>query len=179
MYHFSSSYINDIILELPHKIGKNCKQYTIEKNGELKGRVLASDDFTFIDFERQSLRIDRLRYCLTKKEYDLKNYQTATTTATLEFLNRNNECIVNIMKGSTYFFHKNQAARSILKPKRWLSFEHHLTDSIDTISFLGNTPLTGLPNGIIESTNDLLILPMLAGLSIIEENMRTFYETSG
>jgi hypothetical protein len=58
MFSFSSKFINDIVLELPHKIGKNCKQYTIEKNGNLKGKILASDDFTFIEFENQSLKID-------------------------------------------------------------------------------------------------------------------------
>ena len=179
MYHFSSKYINDVILELPHKIGKNCKQYSIERNGKLKGKILASDDFTFIDFESQSLKIDRLRFCLTEKKYHLKNYQTETTAATLEFLSSGNECILNITEGSTYFFHKNQAARNILNPKTWLSFEHHLTDSIDDISFLGSTPLSSLPNGIIDSTNDQLILPILAGLSIIEESIRTYRETSG
>jgi hypothetical protein len=94
-------------------------------------------------------------------------------------LNSKNECILNIINGSTYFFHKNKVAWNILKPKTWLSFEHHLTDSVDNISFVGNTQLSSLPHGIIDSTNDLLILPILAGISIIEENIRTSRETSG
>jgi len=179
MYQFSSKYIKDIILELPYKIGKNCKQYIIEKNGKTIGKILCSEDFTFIDFEGHSLKIDRLRCYLKDKKYHLKNFQTETIDADLEFLSRYNECILNIRNGSTYFFHKNKASKKILNPKTWLSFEHHLTDSIDDISFLGYQPLNSLPYGIIETTNDLLILPILAGLCIIEENIRTFLENSG
>jgi hypothetical protein len=54
-----------------------------------------------------------------------------------------------------------------------------LTDSIDTISFIGKLPQTNLPSGIIESTNDKLVLPILTGLFILEEKVRKFLENSG
>lgn len=178
MYHFSSKYVNDNVSE-PHKIGKNCKQYTIEKDDILTGRILSSDDFTFIEYEGQSLKIDRIRFSLTERKYIVKNYAIDTISGTLEFLNGNEECIINITDGSSYFFQRNQASRSFLRPKTWLSFDYHLSDSIDDISYLGSTPLGNLPKGIIHATNDFLVLPILLGLFVIEETTRTFLENSG
>lgn len=179
MFQFSSKYINTNHTELPYKIGEHCKQYLVESDGKFIGQVLSSDNFTWIDYGDHSVKIDRLRYCNTQKTYYLNNYKTETVAATIEFLSRNDECIVNINEGSTYFFHKNQADWSLLKPTSWFLFEHHLTDSADDITITGNLPFNGLPSGIIYSTNEQLILPILAGLSIIEEKLRTFNETSG
>jgi hypothetical protein len=116
---------------------------------------------------------------MSNKKYHVINYQAETVSATLEYLNRNSECIISIIKGSTYFFHRNQAVKNIFNPKTWLKFEHHITDSNDDISFLGISPLSNLPSGIIHTTNEKSILVILAGLSIIEENIRTSLETAG
>ena len=179
MYNFSSKYIKDIVLELPHKIGKNCKQYTIEKNGTLQGKIICSEEFTFFEYSGQSLKIDRDKCYFKDKIYYLKNYKTETTDASIEFFGGNREGILNITGGSTYFFHKNKSTKKFFKPKTWLTFEHQLTDSTNTISYLGYTPLNSLPYGKIETTNEQLILPMLVGLCIIEEYLRTFSENSG
>lgn len=179
MYNFSREYIKDIILELPHKIGKNCVEYKVEKNGELLGKILASDDFTFIDFENKTLKIDRDRGCLRNKKYSVINYQEEIVSATLEYLNTSNECIINIKEGSTYFFHKNQAIKKILNPKTWFKFEHHITDSKDDISFFGTYKINYLDSGIIRTTNEKLTLVVLIGLSILDEYIRTSQETAG
>lgn len=178
MYHFSSRYGYDDVLA-PHKIGKNCKQYTIEKGGTLTGRIISSEDFSFVEYNGESLKIDRISCCRSERKYSVKNYAIDAICATMEFFGGKGECIVNITNGSSYFFHRNQASMSLLNPKTWISFEHHLTNSIDDISYLGSTSLSHLSKGIIHSTNDFLVLPMLLGLCVIEEDTRTFLENSG
>jgi hypothetical protein len=179
MYNFKSTYIDDIILELPDKIGRACKQYIVEKNDEIIGIVRSADKFAFIELKNILIQIKRPKFYFNKKIYSLKNFKSEDNIGTLEFLYSKNECILSLTQGSTYFFHQNTANKNILKPKKWFTFEHHLTDSTDIISYLGNHPLNSLPFGKIVTTNDQLILPIVTGLFIIEENIRTFQENSG
>ena len=178
MFNFSCNSVADITYRLPDKIGTNCCEYSVTKNELPLGRVLTCDKFALVFFEDQSLIINRVKFYFKQKKYSIESYKSGETFGSLEFLD-SYECIVSLNQGSSYFFHENRANKKLLNPTTWFNFEHHLTDSVDDICYSGNKPLNGLSKGIIETTNEQLLLPTLIGLFILDEFLRTFQENSG
>ena len=178
MIYFSCNTVADITYRLPDKIGTNCSEYILTNNERVIGKVLTSDKFALLNYENQTLIIKRVKFYFKQKKYSIDCCKTGQTFGKLEFLD-SYECIVSLNKGSTYFFHENRANKKLLNPTTWFNFEHHLTDSVDDICYSGNKPLNGLSKGIIETTNEQLLLPTLVGLFILDEFMRTFQENSG
>ena len=178
MFNFSCINVADITFRLPDKIGTNSCEYSIKKNELPVGRVLTCDKLALVYYENQSLIINRNKFYFKQKKYSIECCKTGETFGNLEFLD-SYECIVSLTKGSCYFFHRNTAKKRFLNPSSWFTFEHHLTDSVDDICYSGNRPLNGLSKGIIETTNEQLLLPTLIGLFILDEFGRTFQENSG
>ena len=179
MYNFSCSHINNLIIEYPHRISKNCKQYDLTKDGKRVGTFLAGDKFSFIEFSDRIIRIDRVKKLFKKDVYSIVDHKNEHFLGSFNFLDNHDECILSLTEESTYFFHRNSFPKKIGNPKTWFSFNYDLTDSKDIITFSGKTSLKNNPTGNIESTNPELLLPTIGGLFIIEENIRRFIENSG
>ena len=176
---FKSKYVVDVVLEYPHRIGKNAKEYLLENNVGYIGKVITTDAFALIYYQNINLIIVRQKFYFKKVIYFLKNFKTNETIGNLEFLQNIGECIFTIVNGSTYFFHKNINVKKLFVPYTWFLYRHILTDSVDTIIIDGKKNWSGLPDGSMVSTNIELILPQLIGLFIIEEGIRVFAENAG
>lgn len=178
MFTFSSKRIDDIVIEYPDKIAHNCRQYKVKKDNYVVGKLYGGDKFTFIEFPDHFLRIDKQKRFIRNTIYSMVDHNSNTFLGGYEFLSNGQECIMSFESNGTFFFHEDISTKKLFKSSTWDLFKNEMTNSSDIIVYEGRT-FRGNNEGIITSTNEELVLPIIAGLFIIEEKYRISSEHAG
>lgn len=179
MYTFISKKIADITLELPDRIATNCHEYTLYRESLHAGKLYGGTNFSFIEYENNLVRIDRNAGFFQKTSYDLFDHRTGSYMGSFKFSNNLKKCTLTLEAGSIFHFHKDSSGKVFYRPSTWNKFRHEMNSEKDMIVYSGRSSDLDIYEGTIETTNETLLLPMLAGIYIIEERLRMLREFSG
>jgi len=176
MFTFTGKKIADIVLELPDNIAVDCHEYNIIREDQFIAKVYGGRKFTFLMFENNLIRIDRIEGFFSPATYTLSNHHTNSYLGEFKFSRNQKEGTLSLLDGNIFFFHTDTSRKVFYKPSTWNQVRYEMTNSSDKIILSGKFIGSTISEGEIETTNTELILPMLVGIYLIEEKARIQFD---
>ncbi len=176
MLTFDGQHIGNIFLtEINQSL--DCYQYEVKKDGRIISTIYCSSLLSLMILPHVTLRVDRERRLLRKNHHKMFNQRTGTLEGTFDFPDwqsaSHTRCIVWFTDNSVYSFNQNNDHRKLLKPKTWNVLRFEMTNSENTICYIGTQSF-----GEIECTNEKNLLPIVSGIFIIDEKFRIMNESN-
>jgi len=185
MLTFHRKFIEDILIKETGKIIKNCKLYNV-LNGDTKvGLFYSGDNYSFVDFNEQKIRIDQNKRFFKRSEYTFLNQYTRELLGHFEipngvYLGEMNSKL-HLLDGPTYQWTQNYSQERPFRSRASNIYSFDLVSKEHNIVYYGKmTPDIAVNyinpdqvfDGEIQSTDESLLLPILIGIYIMEEKFR-------
>ena len=191
MFKFQRTYIGDTFISETNSHIKECKLLHVSDANGRVGKFYSGANFSFIEFEKDKYRIDYIPKLLRMPTYRLVHAHTDEEIGHYEIPN-----VVWLYLEDSFLYLKsytplkmaqNTSHRKLFKSQTRKQYTFELTSQELQIVYKGEVSPAMWPGSILEdqvfegtihSSSPDALLPLFAGLHIIEENFRRIENTT-
>lgn len=185
MFTFDRTFIGDILIKETGNVLKNCKLYEVFNGAKNIGRFYSGGNFSFIETDDRKFRIEQISHFINRTEhllYDQYTQQLIGQFSIPDSLSlKHSKCFMYLLPNIAYEWEQDSEHKRIQKKDTWDLYRFNLLSVHHKIVYYGRI----IPNlssgylnpdqhfrGEIQTTNDSLLLPIFAGISIMEQGFR-------